>query len=78
MRRVQLQFTDSQVEALQERAASTERSTSAVVREAVDAWLAGDERRRRIDRAIEAIGGFHSGLGDLAREHDRYLDEDVG
>jgi hypothetical protein len=22
------------------------------------------------------IGGFHSGLGDLAEDHDRYLDEE--
>jgi hypothetical protein len=42
----------------------------------VDAWLAADERRDARDRALELIGGFHSGLGDLAEDHDRYLDEE--
>ena len=28
---------------------------------------------RRLENGIEAIGGFHSGLGDLAERHDDYL-----
>jgi hypothetical protein len=45
------------------------------VRDAVDAWIEADGRRRQGDRALAAIGGFHSGLGDLAEHHDQYLDE---
>jgi len=32
-----------------------------------------DEDRRK--RALAIAGGFHSGLSDLAAEHDRYLTE---
>lgn len=78
MKRVQIQLTDAQVRELQLRASSTARPVAALVREALDAWLAEDVRRRRIDRALAAVGGFHSGLGDLAEHHDRYLDEQIG
>ncbi|MGH8932919.1 MAG: hypothetical protein ACRDZO_20425 [Egibacteraceae bacterium] len=27
--------------------------------------------------SVAAVGGFHSGLGDLAEHHDRYLAEDA-
>ena len=77
MQRVQIQFTVAQAEALRRQAAASDRSIAAVVREAVDAWIASGERRQRVDRALAAIGGFHSGLGDLAENHDRYLDEAV-
>ena len=76
MRRVQVQFTEAQVEGLERRALESGRSFASVVREAADALLGEDERRRRLERALSAIGGFHSGLGNLAVEHDRYLDED--
>ncbi len=75
MRRVQVQFTEAQVDGLERRATESGRSFAAVVREAADALLAEDERHRRVERALSAIGGFHSGLGNLAEDHDRYLDE---
>ena len=78
MQRVQVQFTKDQLDALERAAAGSGHSVASVVREAVDAWLAEDVRRRRIDRALEAIGAYHSGLGDLAENHDRYLDEGPG
>lgn len=78
MHRVQVQFSDEQVRALQNEAASTGRPVAAVVREAVAAWMEDGERRQRVDRALAAIGGSRSGLGDLAEDHDRYLDEGVG
>jgi hypothetical protein len=76
MQRVQVQFTDDEARALRERARRSGRPVASLVRDAVDAWLAADERREIRERAIAAIGGFHSGLGDLAENHDRYLDED--
>jgi hypothetical protein len=78
MRRLQVQFTTEQADALQLGAAAADRPIAAIVREAVDDWIATNERRRRVDRALAAIGGFHSGLGDLAENHDRYLEEAGG
>ena len=75
MRRVQVQFTDEQLRLLQERAEGSSRPVAALVRDAVDAWIAADHRRQQRDRALASIGGFHSGLNDLAERHDRYLDE---
>lgn len=75
MRRMQVQFTERQVEGILRRAGESGRSFAAVVREAVDAMLAGDERNARVERALSAIGGFHSGLGNLADDHDRHTDE---
>ena len=78
MRRMQVQFTDEQVRTLQERASDSRRPIAAVIRDAVDAWIAADAQRRRRELALAAIGGFHSGLGDLAEHHDRYLEEEIG
>ena len=73
MQRVQVQFTDDQVAALQERARESGRPIAGIVREAVDAWLAADERQSRFDRALAAIGSFRSGLSDLSTKHDEYF-----
>jgi hypothetical protein len=78
MKRVQLQLTDAQVRELQARAMATDRPVAALVRDAVDVWLVTNLRRTQIDRALAAVGAFHSGLGDLAESHDRYLDEEIG
>jgi predicted transcriptional regulator len=75
MKRVQVQLGDAQVHALQELASASSRPLAAIVRDAVDAWIEADDRRRQGDRALAAIGGFHSGLGDLAERHDQYLDD---
>jgi hypothetical protein len=77
MKRVQVQFSEEQVQALQLQAAASQQPVAAIVRDAVDAWIAGQERTSRIEHALAAIGGFHSGLGDLAEDHDRYLDEAI-
>ena len=76
MTRVQIQFADDTARALRSRARRAGRPVASLVRDAVDAWLAADERRAARERAMESIGGFHSGLGDLAERHDRYLDEE--
>jgi len=74
MKRMQIQLTEAQVRALGERASATHQPVAAVIREAVDALIATDKRHMRHERALAAIGGFHSGLGDLAERHDDYLD----
>ena len=78
MTRMQIQLTDDQARILRERASDSGRPIAAVVRDAVDAWIAADAQHRRRELALAAIGGFHSGLGDLAEHHDRYLEEEVG
>ena len=76
MTRVQVQFTEDMARALRSRAKQAGRPVASLVRDAVDAWLAADERRDARDRALQSIGGFQSGLGDLAEDHDRYLNEE--
>jgi hypothetical protein len=73
MKRMHSQFTDAQAAALERRSSESGRSVAALLREAVDAWMAGDERRARLERARASVGGFHSGLGDLAEHHDEYF-----
>ena len=76
MQRVQVQLTDDEALALRERATRAGRPVASLVRDAVDAWLAADQRRLARDRASTGIGGFHSGLGDLAERHDDYVEQE--
>lgn len=81
MVRTQIQLTDSQARALRALAAAEGRSMADIIRESVEALLAGRGVRDRDEvkqRALAAVGNFRSGLGDLAAEHDRYLAEDLG
>lgn len=73
MKRMQLQLRDDQIDGLHRRAAASGRSLAALVRDALDTWLATDEPR--IERALAAVGRYNSGIGDLAEDHDRYLNE---
>lgn len=75
MERVQIQLTDGQLRALRARSSATGQPIAALVRDAVDEWLPRADRERRVQRALAAIGRFQSGLGDLAEDHDRYLDD---
>ena len=75
MKRVQVQLTDDQFRTVREKADAAGEGVASVVRKAVDAWIANEENEIRVQRALAAIGGFHSGLGDLAERHDDYLDE---
>lgn len=81
MVRTQIQLTEAQADALKRMAAERAVSLAALIREAVSGFLEGEhvvdegERRRR---ARSAAGRFRSGRGDLAAEHDRYLDEAYG
>jgi hypothetical protein len=62
------------------RAIAAERGVSiaALIREAVDRQLVTGGARARRERLIRSIGGFRSGQGDVSRDHDRYLAEDLG
>ena len=74
----QIQLTDEQYRALRELARDSSVSMAEIIRESVELYLrqnnfqSMEEKRRR---ALEVGGQFGSGLGDLAEQHDRYLDE---
>jgi len=75
MKRVQVQLTDEQIAALRREADSSGTAVAAVVRTALDEWMARRDLEARWDRAMAVGGKFHSGLGDLAENHDYYLGE---
>ena len=81
MVRMQIQFTEVEVEALRSEASQRNVSIAAVVREAVDesllrrpAGVSLDERKRR---AKAACGRFRSGLGDVSVRHDEYFADSI-
>lgn len=77
MQRVQVQLTPKQVDALRRLGAARGEGISPLVRQAVDQLIRTEERAALVEQALTAIGGFRSGLGDLAERHDAYLDEDA-
>jgi len=79
--RMQIQFTEEEVEALRREAAQRHLSISAVVRQAVDARLAhprpGPSREELVRRSLAAMGRFHSGTGDVSARHDEYFADSI-
>lgn len=78
MERKQIQFTRQQLAALRREAKRRRTSESAVIREALDAWLGRRDtadRQERFERALAVVGAFRSGSHDVAVEHDRELAE---
>lgn len=75
MIRTQIQLTERQVETLRRIADKRGVSMAALIREAVDSIVEDLDYEARRQRAIAAIGRFEDGGGDVARDHDRYLDD---
>ncbi len=76
MVRMQIQVTEEQARGLRRRARARNESIAAVVRDAIDRELSGDDAQAAAwARARAAVGRFHGGGGNVAEEHDRYLDE---
>jgi hypothetical protein len=76
MVRMQIQFTEPQVESLRRLAAEDGKSLAEVVRSGVELYLRnrkGGNPSDRTARARRAAGRFRSGLKDVSRQHDRYL-----
>lgn len=77
MERKQIQFTRHELAAIRREARRRRVSDSAVVREAVDAWIKSHDpelRKERVARALSVIGKYSSGGGrNIAEEHDREL-----
>jgi hypothetical protein len=80
MVRMQIQFTEEEVEALRRAAAQRHLSISAVVRKAVDDSLvtsAKPSREELVRRSLAAMGRFHSGTGDVSARHDEYFADSI-
>lgn len=83
MRRVQVKLSDEQAMHLDRRSSVTGKTVATVILDLLDAQRAADEKQRRIEIALAALEkpAFHSGLTDLAENHDEYigqiLDEEV-
>jgi hypothetical protein len=78
MVRTQLQLSADQVARLKARALEEGVSLAEPVRRAVECYLAEEEGggyEERARRALEAVGRFASGAGDVGEAHDRHLDE---
>ena len=76
MVRTQIQLTEEQMQALRQLSAEQGRSVAELVRTGVDHVLRESTREIRVKRFLSAVGKFNSGLKDIARNHDKYLDED--
>ena len=81
MVRMQIQFTEAEVEALRSEASQRNVSIAAVVREAVDESLSRGRRQpsrdERARRALAAVGRFSSGTGDVSARHDDYFADSI-
>ncbi len=75
MVRTQIQLTGEQAAAVKRIAAQRGVSMAAVIRDAVDGILDGDERRARWERALSVVGSASGGGENVSEEHDRYLEE---
>jgi hypothetical protein len=78
MVRTQVQLSADQVARLKARALEEGVSLAELVRRAVERYLAEEEGggyEERARRALEAVGRFASGAGDVGEAHDRHLDE---
>lgn len=76
MVRTQIQLTEEQASTIRKIARKRHVSMAEVIRQSIDTLVkvgTADEERRM--RALEAAGKFHSGVSDLAAEHDKYLAE---
>ena len=73
MERTQIQLTSEQARRVREAAAARRVSMAAYIREAVEARLSSERTSSDRQRAIESIGGFASGDGDVSRRHDDHL-----
>jgi len=75
MVRTQISITDEQAERLRAEAAARGVSQAAIVRQALDDHMARESLAARVERARSSLGAFHSGCGDLAENHDAYLED---
>jgi len=77
MIRTQVQLKEDQVEWLRHKARERRVSISELIREGIELLKARErkvpEERKR--KALELVGRFSSGVGDVSLRHDEYLAE---
>lgn len=78
MIRTQIQLSEEQANRLREAAARRGVSMAYLIRESVDRYLADAAGEVKREAARKLIGRFRSGVTDLARKHDKYLEEAYG
>lgn len=74
MIRTQISMTEDQAERLRHLAEIRQRSQAALMREALDALLAREERAVRIERVRASLGQFRSGRSNVSIDHDAELE----
>lgn len=78
MLRTQIQLTKQQVASLKAKATAEKVSMAELIRRSIDVTLSSSSLPKPQDqtqRAKAIAGRFHSGLGDMAEDHDKYLTE---
>ena len=78
LKRTTVYLEESEVETLKKISFIQSVSMAELIRQSVDALISAqtaDARDLQWERSETVIGKYHSGKPDVAREHDRYLDE---
>ena len=79
MIRTIVQLTPEQAQAAKRFAAERGVSFSELMRRSLDTYMRdaslADQRKEALQRSLAAVGTFHSGVGDLAENHDKYAAE---
>ncbi|MBT3258594.1 MAG: ribbon-helix-helix protein, CopG family [Deltaproteobacteria bacterium] len=80
MVRTQVQLTEEQARLLKEISRTGRESMAALIRRALDQFLLNRKPdRMTLYRQAEAVvGRYEAGMGNISREHDRYLEEAFG
>jgi len=78
MVRTQIQLTEEQARALKKIALSRHLSVAELIRNAVDGLIkssSGVDAEEKLKRATGIVGKFSSGIRDVSKKHDTYLEE---
>ena len=78
MVRTQIQITEKQAKKLKDLAKVKNVSVAEIIRQSIDFLLRNStvlDIEEKKKRAIQAIGKFKSGIGDISENHDDYLGE---
>ncbi|MGH2407392.1 MAG: ribbon-helix-helix protein, CopG family [Candidatus Limnocylindrales bacterium] len=79
MQRAMISLTTEQARRLRRTAEARGVSMAAVIRDAIDEIPEAPmtDREYLVHRALAVIGKYHSGLQDVAEEHDKYFVESI-
>ena len=77
MVKTQVQLTKEQYAVLKELSHKNRESIATLIRKAVEQFLSNrkSDRASLYRKALSVVGKYEAGTGDIAREHDRYLEE---